>query len=332
MDEIHRQDIDISRLGPVRSLAWDGDELCDLAAGDARYRLDGTAERGKFYWGYGFDVTVIGPDEINAVAKRRGTKAIVSTGWRKNRQVNRDFYYADTYDYPITLFRGPDGRPLLAHCPTSYTHLQIDDARTGKRLTARRRTRKDYFHSRLSGSPSGRYLASAGWVWHPFEAIQVFDVAAALMDPKPLDGRGIELGSGIDGDVAGYAWTADDHLVVSTSDEEPLGNDEGGAMLGDSAIGCLDVAAGTWCYRTKLERAAGEVLDLGDHRHVVAFDGCPRLIDTRTGKTLRAWEDLPTGHRASCIDDRDRRPLAIDHGRRRFAVASDERVTMVGIG
>ena len=332
MDEIRRLDFDTHLFGPVRSLAWDGDEVRDLAAGDTRFRLDGTSKRGGFTFGFHFDVTVTGPDGIAAVAKRRGTTALVMTGPTKRRQLGRDCYFADAYDYPIALFRGPDGRPLLAHCPQQYTVLHLDDARTGKRLTARRPTRTDYFHSHLLASPSGRWLASHGWVWHPFEAVLVFDVARVLADPALLDRTGWPFASRIDGEVAGIGWAADDHLLVSTTNDDPLGTDEDGAMLLASSIGCFDPAADAWCYRTQLERVAGELLDLGDHRHVVAFDGHPRLLDARTGETLRAWEDLPTGHRASCIDDRDRRPLALDHGHRRFAVGSDERVTIVELG
>ncbi|MGH9018831.1 MAG: hypothetical protein ACRDY1_13860 [Acidimicrobiales bacterium] len=62
---------------------------------------------------------------------------------------------------------------------------------TGERLTTRAGTADDIFHSRLRASPGGAYLLSAGWIWHPAEILNVYDVALAIEDPRTLDGRGV---------------------------------------------------------------------------------------------------------------------------------------------
>jgi hypothetical protein len=206
--------------------------------------------------------------------------------------------------------------------------LQIEEARSGRRLTVRRTRSPDFFHSRLAASPSGRWLASAGWVWHPFETVLLFEVEAVLADPRQLDHSGAPA---LAGEVAGIAWTADNHLLIS-SIEEPVGDDATGDYRPTFGLGCFDPDSRQWCYRTVLDQVAGELLDLGDHRHVVAFDSCPRLLDARTGRTLRAWPDLPTGARASCLSDHDRRPLALDHGHGRFAVAGESALSIIELG
>ncbi len=71
----------------------------------------------------------------------------------------------------------------------AYNRLEIEDARTGEPLTAGpEREPDDFFHSRLAVSPSGRYLLSAGWVWHPWGCLVVFDLRQALADPRAPKG------------------------------------------------------------------------------------------------------------------------------------------------
>jgi len=66
--------------------------------------------------------------------------------------------------------------------------LEIEDARTGERLTsAGGREPQDFCHSRLPVSRSGRYLLSAGWGVASVGMRVVFDPHAALADPRILD-------------------------------------------------------------------------------------------------------------------------------------------------
>jgi hypothetical protein len=247
------------------------------------------------------------------------------------REINRSFYCADDYDYPLALFAGPSERVLLAHCPDSYTLLEIDDAITGERLSRRTTADIDFFHSRLSVSPSGRWLASAGWVWHPVAMLHLVDLTAALSGhPEALDQPAIPPLDISDQEIAGVAWTGEDHLVISTTDEG-LGNEDV-PPLPACGIGCFDVASKTWCFTTKLDRPAGELMDLGDHRHVLALDQHPRLLDARTGVEVAGWPHLPTGANASPIDDKDRRATALDPIGHRFAVADDRAVTIISLG
>jgi hypothetical protein len=133
-----------------------------------------------------------------------------------------------------------------------------------------------------------------------------------------------------DQEIGGVAWTRDDHLLVSTTDES-LGNEDA-PPLPASGIGCFDVARGSWCFTTKLDRPAGELMDLGDHRHVLALDKHPRELDARTGTEVASWPDLPTGAHASPIDDLDRRPIALDPVGLHFAVANERSLTLVALG
>src|SRR5207249_871042 len=72
------------------------------------------------------------------------------------------------------------------------------------------------FHSRLTANSAGTYLMSAGWVWQPYDVIQIFDLARAIKDPSSLDER-------ITGpysrccEVNSAAFLDDDRLVLSSA-------------------------------------------------------------------------------------------------------------------
>lgn len=130
--------------------------------------------------------------DLAALLQTTGTKGLLlKADKRLLREVNRSFYHAEAYRYPLVLFTLPDGRTGLIHCPARYNQLEIEEAVTGDPLVARgERTPKDVFHSRLAVSVSGRYLLSAGWVWQPWSCVMVYDLLAALEDPARLDSLG----------------------------------------------------------------------------------------------------------------------------------------------
>jgi hypothetical protein len=310
----------IDRKG-VRSLSWVGDELVDWAAG-----LTG--------WGLPFDEAVTSPTrEYAAAYTRLGTKGVILKGGKVLREVNRSFYCAEAYVYPITLARLVDGREVLIHCPDAYNRLEIDLLENGVRLTQRPSKGIDIFHSRLQTSPSGRYLMSAGWVWHPFGVIQVFDLEAALSHPETLDARGA-FEMPIAGEVQSACWIDDDRLLVATdpTEERVDAPDFDPESLGQGELACWSISNGNFQFRTPLGRSAGPLMAAGDY--VVTFFEHPRLIHAATGTTEMAWDDLNSGHQTSSIvwHRPPDPPLALDPARSRFAVADSDGITVVELG
>jgi hypothetical protein len=61
-------------------------------------------------------------------------------------------------------------------------------------------------------------------------------------------------------------------------------------------------------------------------------DQHPRVVDARSGNEIVNWADLPTGSHTSPIDDRDRRPVALDPAGMRFGVASNRTLTLAALG
>ncbi|HEY0738583.1 MAG TPA: hypothetical protein VGD69_26935 [Herpetosiphonaceae bacterium] len=325
----------------VKSLSWVGNALVDWVSGGHVYQLDGTLHEARINYAYRFDAAVVSPSGSFAVLyERNGTKGIVLThDGRILREINRSFYCADAYDFPITLFRLPTGQEVMAHCPDEYCRLEIDDLRTGERLTRHSaRETVDIFYSRLAVDPQGKYLLSAGWVWHPFGVVTVHEIAEALRNPSTLDGYGIAPSTAAE--VSAATFGEDGTVVLGTSDEtfaddaddesdkrkDPLG------YAGPDTIAVYDLAEQSYRSLATAEETVGTMMWISP-RYVVGFYRYPKLLDVSTGRILYRWPSLYTGNQQSSITwgSADIPPLALDPAQRRFAVATEQEITVVHI-
>ncbi|MDP1591499.1 MAG: hypothetical protein Q8M07_27330 [Prosthecobacter sp.] len=321
----------IPLMAPVQSLSWLDDSLIDWAGGCAKYHLDGSSARSQIAWGYGFDAAAQSSSGRFAVIyKKLGTKALLLDGPKIIRELNRSFYCAEAYEYPVVLFTGPDGRELIAHCPDEYCQLEIEDLLTGTRLTASKdRKPADFFHSRLAVSPGSRRLLSAGWVWHPLDCISVYDLQAALTDAKTLD-PAEALGVKIDCEVNAAAFTTGGALVLAANSEADDFENEGASNLKPGQIGRWCFETGTFLSVCSYQGKTGALMPLGED-HVVSFFGHPKLIDLSTGLIVQEWPEIESGHQSSSIIGKDVRfpSMAFDIAKRRFAVASEKLIHVI---
>ncbi len=320
----------------LQSLVWEGDSLVDWAGGGERFHLDGT-RRQRVYTSFGsmFDRAVGLPDgSFTVIYGRLGTKAVLLKKGKVLRELNRSYYCADAYEYPVAVFKLFDGRPVIAHCPDHYNVIQIEDADTGERLTMRRRKAMDVFHSRLAASANGRTLLSAGWVWHPFGVVNVFDLPSALEDPASLDGAGLPAFEQVAGEVQSACFVDDDQILIATDPtEERLDEpDHNPTALGQGELGCWSLSTGDFIYRTKVGRSMGTMMAVGLSQ-VLAFFEHPRLIDCRSGAVLEEWDDLDSGRQTSSIVWRRAADpvLALDSQRGRFALVDSGGITVIQV-
>jgi hypothetical protein len=309
--------------GAVASLCWSGDALVDPVGGQVRYHLDGTVTDPHVRFAYRFDRAVMSPDgRYSVLYESLGTTGLLLEGTRVVRQLTRDFYQAHVYDYPVALHTLPSGRTLLAHCPESYCVLELEDAATGERLTKRTNDPRDAFHSRLQFSPDGRYLLSAGWIWHPVDFLSVFDVPRALEAPASLEADSL-----VSDDNGGIFYTSGafagrDTVAFVRVDESRDGD--------TFYLGTFSLAERKVLAEVELEEPAGPLMVV-DAEHVVDFHGHPKLVSRTTGRVLQRWEDLDTGVALGSIRHHlpAPPPFALDAGRRRFAVGGADGITVV---
>jgi hypothetical protein len=321
----------------IRSLCWRGDELVDWVGGERVFALDGKEQRRKVNYAYRFDAATASPDGRFAVIyERLGTKGLVLHDGKVLRELNRSFYHAHAYEYPVALFHDPGGRLLLAYC-SEYSRLELEEAESGRLLTvSSARKLSSYFHSRLTASPGGKRLASAGWYWHPQNFVLHFDVAKALVEPAHLDGLDwVSPDVSVEDDCA--CWLDDDRIVLSATDqpEQLEERNEVGAQprLHPKGLAVHDLASARCIRAFELDEPAGMIFAVGPH-HVLSLYRHPKLIDLTGGKVLHVWTDLRSGLQTGSIvwglkDDALPPPMGFDPVSKRFAIADGNGVTVI---
>jgi len=324
MKEISRTIIPIQHGHNVRTLCWHGDDLIDWF-GIVRFKLDGTSSGPSVNYAYRFDHAVSSPNGKYVVLyEQRGTKGLILRAGKILREINRSFYHANVYEYPVVLFTLPDGPDVIAHCPEHYNVIEIEEVESGNRLTARTGEAADFFHSRLQVSPDTRYLLSAGWLWHPFDMMEVFDIAQAVQTPEILDQHGpvwnIKLTDDNPTEIHTAAFNGPDLIVFSGETEED----------GTLHLGVYSIKANAIVSSCLVDAPVGTLMPLGNV--VVSFFESPKLLDLATGEVLCRWPELSTGKQNSSIIMEPVPPIALDPANQRFAVAGLETITVVQLG
>jgi hypothetical protein len=323
----------------VASLVWCGDALVDWVGGGQVFHLDGKCESARVNWAYNFNAVRATPDGHFAVIfERCGTKALLLRDGKLLRELNRSYYQAEVYEYPICVWTASDGGTLLAHCPEDYNRIEIENAETGVRLTQGERKPKDFFHSRLMVNATGTRLLSAGWAWHPWSAVVYYEVAKALSDPRHLDGldecapSSLNVGLAEEGSAC---WQTTDRVLLGGSGEEARPDEKDAVIvepkLHARGIAVYDVASGAYVKSVLLDDIPGTMMPVGE-THAVCFYGHPRLVSLQTGEVVARWDDLDSGKQVSSILwNTQLPPLALDAEHQRFAVHGPGGITVVQI-
>jgi hypothetical protein len=295
--------------------------------GGTQFRLEGTIASGDLSFGGPFDRAVTSRDgKYSVIYHALGTKALILHDKKLVREVNRSYYRATTYEYPMALFELPDGRPVIAHCPQAYNRIEIEELESGKTLTAREGELADFFHSRLQVSPDGEYLLSAGWVWHPCDVVQLFNIREVLQNPTVLDSYAhLELPEEFFEVHAATFLT--EHFIVLVGDNGGEPGEEG------QFLAQYDLREGRVKFKTPIQKTAGTIMAAGSE-HILGFYEHPKLIEIKSGNVVHAWPELNSGNQNSSIIWHDNKPppIAVDSKLMRFAVADAKGITVIQLG
>ena len=247
-----------------------------------------------------------------------------------HRELNRSYYCAKAYDYPITIGTVAGDRVVVIHCPNSFNLLEIEDAETGAVLDSLE-SRDMEFHSRLSLSQNGQYLIDAGWFWHPwcgaavFEIVQSEDASVQFARATPFS-----IPFSAQDEIDSIAFRGNSHLVVSSvsdySGEEP----RPGSLL-PRQLGVWSLAEQKWESAVDLSEPTGMLMPWKEW--VVSFYNHPKLIELATGKIIHQWDNVYSGKQVGPIELGDPPPpaIALDPLNGRFAVADSKAVTLVSL-
>jgi hypothetical protein len=285
--------------------------------------MDGSTGPSTISWRYRFDSAVMSNDGAYGVMyEKLGTKGLVLHGNKCIREINRSYYHADVYEYPIAIVNLPGCVVGLAHCPEEYNRLELEEIVSGNKLSLRLGESPDFFHSRLRVSPDGDYLLSAGWVWHPLDFIQLYSIHDALKHPEHLDEPlPMSLPDELF-EVNAAEFQADGTLLLVSKGET--------AGSTPAYVAQYGVKEGTVRRISALESIPGTVMPVGLD-HFVGFYEHPKLFEVSTGKIIHTWPDLNSGNQSSSIISRHEHlpQLALDSAGKRFAVADASGITVV---
>jgi hypothetical protein len=244
-----------------------------------------------------------------------------------HRELNRSYYFAQTYDYPVTLTLAPNGRVVVVHCPTSFDTLEVEDAETGETL-ASKKTGEMEFHSQLAASGNGAYLLGAGWFWHPLGGAWVCGLGAMLnASADALSDVSFSFGAEIDS----AAFLGEDAVVV-TSTAEVCNDATPPSGIGPLRLGLYSLAKRAWLSIAALQEPSGMIMPWRDW--VISFYGFPKAIEIATGHVVHEWKHLRSGQQVGSIElgDPPPPPIALDSKNGRFAIASGNEITVVTLG
>lgn len=330
---VHEQQIIIPATN-VRSLVWRGNVLVDWVAGGVVYALGGSATQPRVNYAYRFDTATASPSGRYAVIyERLGTKGIVLDNGTVLREINRSFYCSDVYEYPVALFVLADSREVMAHCPDEYCKIEIEEIGSGNRLTQRDTEAEDFFHSRLAANAGGTRLLSAGWAWHPFDNVIVYDLTRVLAEPTLLDSNEHFNWRDSSSEINSAAFLNDDSVMLASApDADDFHDEPHESRMTPGKIGVYDLQRERYVSIAPVQGVVGTLMPVGA-QHVVGFFEHPKLIHWPTGRIVHRWPGINSGLQNSSIIHHvsSLPPMALDVLNRRFAIADEEKITVVSI-
>ena len=314
----------------VESLIWSGDCLMDWVGGGKTIQLDGRIVSSRVFYAFRFDAAIMSPSgRFVFIYERLGTKGLLLENTTIVREIDRSYYHANVYEYPVCFATLANGREVLIHCPEDYCRLEIDDAETGERLTKSAiRQPGDFFHSRLTVDQSNHWLLSAGWVWHPFDAVKLFSIEEAIKNPASIDDSELFPSQAVEMSTA--AFRNDGCILVSTSQETFSDGAYAENEFEPNSVGVWDIANRSIRSKVAIGEPAGSLMPISDE-YAVAFYQHPKLVNLRTGEITCRLPELNSGEQTSCIIHHHKLPppIACDVANKRFAVATEKQVVVV---
>lgn len=317
---------------PPRSLNWQNNHLIDWVGGGNIYTLDGKIEHSHRRYSYKFDAAIQSDNGVYVVIyEKLGTKGLLLKNGKILRELNRSYYQAHVYEYPIAFLRLPDGAYALVHCPEEYCLLEIELVESGEKITSpTERQPADCFHSRLQMSPSNTYLLNTGWVWHPYGIIEWYDIQKGIVDNSVFDKMQHLLEMNIEVNAA--AFLNDDLILIGTSHEEGFEEvDSDDAQVLDSGqIGLFSISQQQFLKKINVTLPIGTLIPWSEDVVINLFD-YPQVIDLNTGTVLQVFEEINTGRQVSSIIHYIDKvpPIAIDQQQQRIAIGTSKGIELL---
>lgn len=320
-------------FGQVKSLAWSKGHLVDFATA-LRHYIDenNIGPRLKYRFNYPFDAAIVSDDGVYAVLYQRlGTKGVLIKNGDVLREINRSYYYADMYEYPVAFFRAANGRLYLIHCPFAYNQLDFEDIESGEIASnIPSRQPADFFHSRLEVSANNKGLLSKGWIWHPRNDMCWFDLEACLVNPLLLDHL---FTPQLDIEVGSASFIKDDLVLLAIGAESETIDGDRGDWGDINYLLVWDIRNNQIVNTQKVAAELGNIIVV-DESHAIDLYKYPKLINFKNGELLDQCPDIDSGLQSSSIIGALKTNLpaiAWDGKNKRLAIAYADTIDVLSI-
>jgi hypothetical protein len=286
---------------------------------------------GNYGFSFPFDSAITSDDGIYAVVYQKlGTKGLLLKNGKLVRELNRSYYQATAYEYPIAFLTRPNGETYLIHCPHSYCQIDFEQVETGEIFTqVKERQPSDFFHSRFDVSPDKKTLISRGWVWHPFDFLCLYDIDNCFDDPLLLDES--KLRPDVDAELCAASFITNDLVLIGAPNEgEPFDHEES-ALLKNGQIAIWDTRTNTVSQPITPDFKIGGHLTIIDHTYAWELLDFPKIVNYRTGKVIDKIDDIYTGHQVSSITHHlnDYPKIAINKQTKQVAIYNKDQIDVL---
>lgn len=170
-------------------------------------------------------------------------------------------------------------------------------------------------------------MLSAGWVWHPFDTVALFDLETVFLQPMSLDK--VECPGLQDfGEVNSAVLMDDESVLVSENSAQVAYGD--GDQCAQARIRRISLFDGSTKHQFTIDLAAGVMMPLGSE-HVVTFYQHPKVFHIATGQLIESWPEIDSGKdTSSIIHHLAKAPaMAFDPLGKRFAVANGKEIVVI---
>jgi hypothetical protein len=312
--------------GFLKTISWLNENIIDWANAGQQYDIDGKrTQLCQYSYAYSFDgaITSIG-GEYAFIYQKLGTKGLLLKNGDLLREINRSYYCANVYEYPAAFITMNEVTYLI-HCPAEYCRLDFENVETGEIVTdISGRQPDDFFHSRLEVSPSGKFLLSKGWHWHPLDDVYVFDIEECLKDPILLDNPKLHHRSPTE---IGTASFIDDSKVLIGSSDEFIDDEDDHFPPKHIAVWDIDTDK-----ISTLVKVNGEFGNLFAISEELAWDtfAYPKSININTGEILEKAESVNSGRqRSSIVNKEELVQIVFNPQTKQLAIANGESIEIL---
>ncbi|SEO45878.1 hypothetical protein SAMN05192574_108159 [Mucilaginibacter gossypiicola] len=310
----------------LKTISWLNDSLIDWADAAREYTMDGRQiQHSQRSYIYSFNGAITSESgEYAFIYQKLGTKGLLLKNGELLREINRSYYCADVYEYPAT-FITIEGITYLVHCPSEYCRLDFENAETGEIITdVSGRNPSDFFHSRLEVSPSGKYLMSKGWHWHPCDHIEVFKIKDCINNPVLLDNSA--LFPKVTAEVCTASFINDTKVLIGSSDE--IFNN-GWTYFPEKHIAIWDLTTNQISVPVKVGAEFGNLFSINGE---LAWDTFkfPKIININTGEVLEKAESVNSGgQRSSIVNKEELAQIVFNSQTKQLAIANGESIEIL---